>query len=653
MLAEYDVWFRDPKVVLQNQLGNPDFKDEFDYAPFQKFDDNNIIAEDAQTHGALFVPVILGSDKTTVSVATGHNEFYPLYISNGNIHNNVRRAHRNGVSVLGFLSIPKTDRKYQDDDKFRIHPCPDGHFRRVIYGLGPYIADYPEQALLACIVQGWCPKCTAPADNLDAESGRRSHAHTDALLEQYSLKILWDDYGIVGDIIPFTAGFPRADIHELLCSDLLHQIIKGTFKDHLVTWVGEYLVLAHGPAAAAAIMADIDNRIAAAPPFPGQRRFPEGRGFKQWTGDDSKALMKEYLPAISGHVPPQMVRCLAAFLEFCYLVRRDSITETTLEAINAALARFHTECIIFEETGVRIDFNLPRQHSLEHYQEISNSLSKHIKAVKEPWRRSSHFEALGQMLVTNQRIDKLSASRVDFASRGLLSGVPPFGPDVEPPFGDPDAVPVPGPRVLNVITLAVTRETGYPLRLEALAIHINRPINSDLIRRFLFDQLHPDAPLSGDEVNINICPTFNSNIHVFHSALATFYAPSDHSGIGGMHRQRIRATPSYDCMFLEKDPTLPGFTGLYAVHHNRKRYPCALVQWFDTGMWMVEPDFDHRGQRVTAIVHLDTAVRGAHLLPIYGSAFIPHELHFSETLRAFHAYYINKYADHHMHQIAF
>jgi hypothetical protein len=35
---------------------------------------------------------------------------------------------------------------------------PDGKFRRVIYGLGPYIADYPEQALLACIVQGWCPR---------------------------------------------------------------------------------------------------------------------------------------------------------------------------------------------------------------------------------------------------------------------------------------------------------------------------------------------------------------------------------------------------------------------------------------------------------------------------------------------------------------
>jgi len=36
--------------------------------------------------------------------------------------------------------------------------CPDGHFRRVIYTLGPYIADYPEQVLLTGIVTGWCPK---------------------------------------------------------------------------------------------------------------------------------------------------------------------------------------------------------------------------------------------------------------------------------------------------------------------------------------------------------------------------------------------------------------------------------------------------------------------------------------------------------------
>jgi hypothetical protein len=48
--------------------------------------------------------------------------------------------------------------------------------------------------------------------------------------------------------------------------------------------------------------------------------------------------------------------------------------------------------------------------------------SKHIKAVKEPWRRSSKYKALGQMLVTNQRLSKLAAARVDFESRGMLEG---------------------------------------------------------------------------------------------------------------------------------------------------------------------------------------------------------------------------------------
>ena len=39
----------------------------------------------------------------------------------------------------------------------RVTRCADGHFRRVIYGLGPYIADYPEQVLLSLVVSGWCP----------------------------------------------------------------------------------------------------------------------------------------------------------------------------------------------------------------------------------------------------------------------------------------------------------------------------------------------------------------------------------------------------------------------------------------------------------------------------------------------------------------
>jgi Plavaka transposase len=69
-----------------------------------------MIAQDPTTHGATFVPIILGSDKTTVSVATGHTEAYPLYLSIGNLQNNLRRSHRGGVVLIAFLAIAKSKR---------------------------------------------------------------------------------------------------------------------------------------------------------------------------------------------------------------------------------------------------------------------------------------------------------------------------------------------------------------------------------------------------------------------------------------------------------------------------------------------------------------------------------------------------------------
>jgi len=148
----------------------------------------------------MFVPVVVGSDKTTVSVATGHQEYHPVYMSPGNLTNIARRAHGNALIPVAFLPIPKsrfsyslratlTDmfaatkkhRKTMEYQKFarqlyhvslahvfnplkagmttpEVVKCPDGHLRRAVYELGPYIADYPEQVWLAAIVQDWCPK---------------------------------------------------------------------------------------------------------------------------------------------------------------------------------------------------------------------------------------------------------------------------------------------------------------------------------------------------------------------------------------------------------------------------------------------------------------------------------------------------------------
>lgn len=79
------------------------------------------LAEDPNLAGAVVVPWIAGSDKTTVSVATGQNDYYPLYGGPANLHNNVRRAHCNGMVLVAFLAIPKCELFVNISEYFSYH----------------------------------------------------------------------------------------------------------------------------------------------------------------------------------------------------------------------------------------------------------------------------------------------------------------------------------------------------------------------------------------------------------------------------------------------------------------------------------------------------------------------------------------------------
>lgn len=146
-------------------------------------------------------------------------------------------------------------------------------------------------------------------------------------------------------------------------------------------------------------------------------------------------IIKVFVTALEGHVPTDVIKTFNAFLNFCYLARRSVLTQDSLDTLDAALNRFHHYREIFRVSGVRENgFSLPRQHALTHYRRhienfgalngLCSSIteSKHITAVKKPWRRSNRYEALNQMLVVNTRIDKLAAARADFTSRGMLHG---------------------------------------------------------------------------------------------------------------------------------------------------------------------------------------------------------------------------------------
>jgi len=50
--------------------------------------------------------------------------------------------------------------------------------------------------------------------------------------------------------------------------------------------------------------------------------------------------------------------------------------------------------------------------------------SKHIAAVKRPWRHSNHYRALAQILKVNEQLDKLTAARANFTTCGMLTDSP-------------------------------------------------------------------------------------------------------------------------------------------------------------------------------------------------------------------------------------
>ena len=58
-------------------------------------------------HGAMLVSMLAGSDKTTVSIATGNQEYHPVYASLGNISNSSHHGHGTGVLPFAFLPISK------------------------------------------------------------------------------------------------------------------------------------------------------------------------------------------------------------------------------------------------------------------------------------------------------------------------------------------------------------------------------------------------------------------------------------------------------------------------------------------------------------------------------------------------------------------
>ncbi|THH27635.1 hypothetical protein EUX98_g6539 [Antrodiella citrinella] len=330
------------------------------------------------------------------------------------------------------------------------------------------------------------------------------------------------------------------------------------------------------------------------------------------------------------------------------------------------------------------------------------------------------------MLLINQRLDKLAAARVDFQSRGMLEGsclleasiwavsnpteLPELPSQTETQAVDDtdgllailldkedDQDPAPQSAELAILNSVnhdldesadgldpsektdpersadgAISERGHARTLEALGVEIGNQSFPLLVHHFLRRQLERRSHAEDHPPPPPHLPS-KTRVYVHYSAMATYFAPSDPCGAGGMHREYIRATPSwrggparYDCAFLNVGDE-PGIYGLdvvrikllFSFKYEHVLYPCALVHWYSrtspqqdplTGMWIVEPDFDE-GSPVVLVVHIDTIFRAAHLIGVYpGQDFISEDLTLHDSLNYFRRFYINDLIDYHAYE---
>ncbi|KDQ52229.1 hypothetical protein JAAARDRAFT_198407 [Jaapia argillacea MUCL 33604] len=446
MSEEVELWRRDPVECIQELIGNPMFCDHLAYAPelvtgggkFRQVSQSVILDshcidkyyQHLLPHGATVAPVILASDKTRLTMFKGDKSAWPVYLSIGNIEKDThRKVSSHTMILIGYIPIVKLDcvsehscsiagyRLFHYCMHALLEPliaagkdgvemvCADGWVRKVFPILTAYIADHPERCLISCCHKNWCPQCKENPDHcgdLWNELFYHDSAVTAKILEHHATGRRVPEFkkqGLRSVGKPFWVDLPHCDIFTCITPDLLHQLHKGMFKDHLVKWC--MAVVGND---------EVDERFCCMTSFPGLHQFDHGIStVSQWTGSEFKEMERVFTGVLGGGAQEAVVKTARAILDFIYFASFETHTSDSLAGLDSALRDFHTYKEVFTRLKIRQDFNFPKLHAMQHYIDAIKSRGSadgyntelpeqlHIDFAKEAYRASNKRHYVPQM----------------------------------------------------------------------------------------------------------------------------------------------------------------------------------------------------------------------------------------------------------------
>ncbi|KAI6016277.1 hypothetical protein BKA83DRAFT_4465384 [Pisolithus microcarpus] len=392
---QLELWWCDPVECVWELIGNPAFRDLMSYVLERAYADakgENHIYDEMWTgdwwwnvqkklpEGAVVAPAILSSDKTTLSQFSGDKKAWPVYLTIGNISKDVRRqVSAHATLLIGYLPVSKLEcfhkkswslagyHLFHHAMSLLLHPlvdaghqgremiCADGYLRRVHPILAAYIADFPEQCLVACNKESRCPHCLVQSNRHGGleDCACRSMADTLKTLKRMrknKQSRKFDAEGLRAVFDPFWKELPFTNIFTCLMPNILHQLHKGIFHNHLVQWclsiVGKK---------------EIDACFQAMTQYCNLCHFKKGiSSVSQWTGTEHKEMERVFVGLLAGAVDDHVLIVARSLLGFIYYAQLQQHMDTTLTAMEQSLKTFHSHKDV-------LDFNVPKIHSLKHY----------------------------------------------------------------------------------------------------------------------------------------------------------------------------------------------------------------------------------------------------------------------------------------------